>query len=148
MKLYIIVLVLIGMGGLVSFQGIINSRLSNLLGHPIQASFVSFCVGSLILFVLNLIFRVPLPSFQTIVRIPLNLWIGGALGVIYVTSAILFIPIVGTTTFLSAVIAGQLIMSLFIDHYGILNNPIHNINFLRVLGVFCLLLGVYLIKKS
>jgi transporter family-2 protein len=47
----------------------------------------------------------------------------------------------------SLIIAGQLLISLLLDHYGLLGFPAHSINIWRVLGAICLLIGVILIRQ-
>ena len=44
-------------------------------------------------------------------------------------------------------LAGQLIMSIVLDHFGALGYPIHPVNGWRLVGVGLLMVGAYLIKR-
>ena len=53
----------------------------------------------------------------------------------------------GATAMVALVLAGQLIMSIVLDHFGALGYPIHPINGWRLVGVGLLMVGAYLIKR-
>jgi uncharacterized membrane protein YdcZ (DUF606 family) len=44
-------------------------------------------------------------------------------------------------------IAGQLLLSTIIDHFGLFNFPAIRMNFARLSGIILLLAGVFLVKK-
>ena len=144
---YIFVIIALLIGGLLPVQGSINSHLSTFLKHPLQAAFVSFFVGTLALFFLNVFLKTEVPAAKELVKIPFYLFFGGLLGAIYVTSAIVLIPKIGITSLLAASIAGQLIISSVIDHFGFFNVPIHPISFGRVAGIALLATGIFLIQR-
>ncbi len=144
---YIFVIIALLIGGLLPVQGSINSHLSSLLKHPLQAAFVSFFVGTLALLFLNVFLKTEVPAAKELVKIPFYLFLGGLLGAIYVTSAIVLIPKIGITSLLAASIAGQLIISSLIDHFGFFNVPIHPISFGRVAGIALLATGTFLIQR-
>ncbi len=144
---YIFVIIALLIGGLLPVQGSINSHLSSLLKHPLQAAFVSFFVGTLALLFLNVFLKTEVPAAKELVKIPFYLFLGGLLGAIYVTSAIVLIPKIGITSLLAASIAGQLIISSLIDHFGFFNVPIHPISFGRVAGIALLATGIFLIQR-
>jgi transporter family-2 protein len=47
---------------------------------------------------------------------------------------------------LVATMAGQLVVSMLLDHFGWLGAPTHPLGISRVLGGLCLMLGVVLIR--
>ena len=73
MKIYLFLGIAFLAGGLLPIQGGINSQLSQVLKHPLQATFVSF-IGGLTLITLLLIFlHPPLPELAQIGKIPCRL---------------------------------------------------------------------------
>ncbi|MDQ3181074.1 MAG: DMT family transporter [Acidobacteriota bacterium] len=47
----------------------------------------------------------------------------------------------------SLVIAGQMLITLVIDHFGFLGVPVKEVNLLRLLGVTFITIGVILIRN-
>ncbi|WP_025864743.1 DMT family transporter [Prolixibacter bellariivorans] len=146
-KLLIIFLVMI-VGSLVAWQGAINAQLGKMLSHPLQAAFISFLGGTLALAAALLIMQIGFPSFHAVKGIPPYLLIGGLLGAIFVTSVILFVPKIGVANVLIAAVAGQLILSLIIDNYGLLGVPKQPIAASRIAGTLLVIAGLYLVNKK
>ena len=144
---YLLVIFSLVLGCFFPIQGVINAQLSRWLNHPLQGALVSFLFGTCILILANIMLRIPLPSWATAVQIPKHLWVGGIFGVVFITASIFLIPILGAATFLSSVVAGQLIGSLIIDHIGFLGLTVRPIDRWRIIGVILILLGVYFIRK-
>ncbi len=62
--------------------------------------------------------------------------LGGVLGVVYLTSIVISVPFVGVGLTMVAVIIGQLIMSMIIEHYGWLGDKKTRINKEKYLQLF------------
>lgn len=147
MTKYILIIAALLIGGFLSIQGSINAQLSSFLKHPLQASLTNFLVGTVILILLNLFLRTSVPSFSDLKAIPWYLFLGGAIGAMFVTSVVLLIPQIGVTTMLAASIAGQLIIAAVIDHFGFFGVSVHAISLSRVAGIVLLILGILLIQR-
>jgi len=80
----VLMLLMFVAGGLAATQSAVNARLSGLLGSPVQASFVSFCVGSLALCCILLLGRGGLPSLTRVVQVPPLYLVGGLFGVVFI----------------------------------------------------------------
>ncbi|MBD5655662.1 MAG: DMT family transporter, partial [Candidatus Eremiobacteraeota bacterium] len=52
----------IGAGVGLPLQAAVNVRLRQIVGHPLRASFISFCVGTVLLFVCSVAVRAPWPA--------------------------------------------------------------------------------------
>ncbi|MDD4649394.1 MAG: DMT family transporter [Desulfoplanes sp.] len=146
MKLFYILLTVIA-GCLMPIQPGINSLLSEETSGPYMASLISFVVGTGALFALCLFMRLPFPTLQTVAEVPWWYWCGGLLGAVFVTVTVIVAPRLGAVNMLTYLIAGQMLASLILDHYGVVGFPVHHLNVWRVLGVFFLVVGVTLIKK-
>jgi len=147
MTKYIFIFAALIIGGFLSVQGSINTQLSSFLKHPLQASLTNFLVGTVVLILLNIALRTSTPTISEMKAIPWYLFLGGAIGAMFVTSVVLLIPQIGVTTMLAASIAGQLIIAAIIDHYGFFGISVHAISLSRVVGIVLLILGIILIQK-
>lgn len=133
-------------GLVLPLQAGINSQLRIHVGHPLWAALVSFSGGTLALAVVLTVARVPWPAVGWIGRVPWWQWTGGLLGATFVTSAIVLAPRLGAATLVAAVVAGQMIGSLLIDHYGVAGYAQHPASLVRVIGVALVVAGVALIQ--
>ncbi len=128
-------------------QAIVNSRLAGSVGSPILAAFISFAVGTIALFVYILATGIPLNNLAASKNAPPIAWIGGLLGAFFVTVMVTIIPRVPVALAFSLAIAGQMLVTLLIDHFGLLGVPVKEINLMRVLGATLITIGVILIRK-
>ena len=143
---FIYIIVAIVAGVMFAIQPPINENVGRSLNHPIQASFISFLVGTLILLIINFALGLKLPSTDKLTAIPWWLWLaGGAIGAFVVTVALTIQPKIGAGVWISCFIFGQLVMSILLDNYGWLGLPIHSINPMRLLGAFLLAVGAILV---
>jgi bacterial/archaeal transporter family-2 protein len=128
-------------GATSSVQVIVNAQLRTYLMHPMQATFVSFAVGTLASSVYCLILRSPWPSSMEVTRAPWWVWIGGLLGTLFVWSSIVVSPRIGVAALLCAVVAGQMMASLLIDHFGWFNATPFPVSTQRLLGATLVVMG-------
>lgn len=138
-------------GALSSMQPAFNGQLSGLLGSPLKAALVNFTSGALIMLSVVTVFalRAGAPSIERIGQVPLHLWVvGGALGAMFVTTATWATPKIGAGAFFAALYAGQLIMALVLDHFGLLGLEQKPATVMRLLGVPLLLAGAWLIVNN
>lgn len=143
-----LLLVMFLAGGLAASQSALNAQLSNYLGSPIQASFISFCVGAAILGLLLLVTREGVPAFGKITRVPPQYLLGGICGSIFITSAIFLVPRIGVVKVLFLGLAGQMIVSVAIDNFGFFGLKAQPMTFLKTVGLFLILAGVAFIKHE
>jgi len=111
------------------------------------AALGSFVAGCLVLLVYLLATRTSFPSLGIVARIPPYLWIGGVLGGLYVTLAIILTPKLGVATTMGLVVAGQIGVSIILDHFGLLGLDKHPVSAGRLFGAILLAAGVILVKR-
>ena len=145
-KIVFVILVLIA-GMLAPVQAGVNFILSQHVKSFFMAALISFIVGSIGLFLYCVFTKVQFPKLHTFIYSPWWIWLGGLCGAFLVTVTIAAVPKLGATTMFAVFLAGQMIASLILDHFGLLNYPIHTLNIWRVIGVILLFAGVFLIKK-
>lgn len=131
-------------GAATSAQAAINSQLGRRFLHPFQAALLSFTIGTLACLGICLVMRVPWPSPSKLAAIPWWLWTGGILGTLYVTTSITVTHRIGVAAMLAIVIAGQMTMSLLIDHFGWFNIPQRDVSGPRLVGGILVIVGVAL----
>ena len=143
---FLVVAIVVGLltGCLLGTQPSINGALGGAVKYPLQASLISFITGTSLLLVLTIVSGQFPPAFvKPPSELPWWIWFGGAVGVVMVSTSLFFVPRIGSLWWFAAVMTGQTITALFLDHFGLLGNPRSPINGLRILGVVLLLLGVF-----
>jgi transporter family-2 protein len=110
---------------------------------------ISFGSGTAIILVLSILTGSFPPSFTTPPReLPWWIWFGGAIGVILVTSSLILVPRVGSLPWFAAVMTGQILAALVLDHYGLLGNPQATTSPLRLIGAGLMIVGVLMIVEA
>ncbi len=132
-------------GGALPVQAGINARLAVVVGGPIRASMISFAVGTIALVLLALVATRGLVSTGRVDEVPWWGWLGGAVGAGYVASVVAAAPRLGALNLFAAVIFGQIVCSVLLDHYGVLYRE-HQLSAGRVAGVVLLGTGVALVR--
>ncbi|MBR9590912.1 DMT family transporter, partial [Staphylococcus aureus] len=69
-------------------------------------------------------------------------FVGGLLGVGYLTGNLLLLPKLGATLTVIATVAGQIIMGVIIDTFGLFGATIHDFNLIKAIGVLLLIVGI------
>ena len=133
-------------GVLVGMQAPINSRLGRDLGH-VQAAAFSFVVGTVALALVASLFYGGLGSFASVGKAPWWALVGGLLGAVYVTVAILTVRTLGVSGLTATVIAGQLTAAVVIDRFGLLGIAKQPIGVERIVGLVLLAVGVLLVVR-
>jgi transporter family-2 protein len=134
-------------GALIPVQSGVNMQLAKILGHPLWGALASFCVGTLSLAIFATITGTKWPSFTQLTQAPYWMWIGGMFGAFFVATAVFVSPRLGATTTVALFIAGQMVMSLLLDHNGAAGFPVHSLNIWRILGAGLVVSGVVLIQR-
>ncbi len=135
-------------GALIPFQALVNSQLNFHIGHPIHAALISFAGGFLTFLIASIILPVSLPSLKKISSISPYYFTGGFIGSIFIFVAIVTVSKIGPSSWVALIVAGQLISSIIVDHYGLMGMHVHHVNWQRLIGGFLLIIGVILISKK
>jgi bacterial/archaeal transporter family-2 protein len=146
-NIYFYLLLALAAGAMMPTQAATNNKMAVVVGSPIMSAFISFFVGTIALFVYVLIAGIPLSSIAAAKEAPAIAWIGGLLGAFFVTAAVALVPRLGVAMTFSLVIAGQMIVTLIIDHFGLLGVPEKAVSPARIGGVLLIMAGVVLIRR-
>ncbi|HEI7781021.1 DMT family transporter [Staphylococcus aureus] len=142
MLIFYFIGVIVGM--FIPIQTSVNSRLSLYTKSPFYTSFISFSVGTICLIVLNIFINPDVFSLQFFSNQTFNYtwFVGGLLGVGYLTGNLLLLPKLGATLTVIATVAGQIIMGVIIDTFGLFGATVHEFNLIKAIGVLLLIVGI------
>lgn len=147
MQQILLIAVAILAGMFLPLQASLNAKMGAVVQNPLLGSLISFLVGTLGLLVYILLSRVPISNLLQAKTAPGLVWIAGLLGAFYVTAIILLVPKLGVALTFGLVIAGQMLVSILFDHFGLLGTPVHPISWMRGLGAILLIAGVLIIRN-
>jgi transporter family-2 protein len=138
-------------GAILPLQGAINGLLRQDLHAPLAVGLTSFVVATLavvpvLLFSTVAMSKRPKLDLHSLPTIPWWSWLGGAAGAYYVMIVFTAIPVIGAATTVGLTIAGQQLVSVLVDRYGLLCLPQRPISTVRMVSVFLLFIGVALIR--
>ena len=134
-------------GMLGPLQAGMNAKIGKTLGDPFYAALISFAVGTVGLLTVALVGRVEFSAIRTAGSVHWSLWLAGLLGAFYVTASIVLTPRLGAALTFSLVVAGQLVMAVMIDHFGMLGVPVQPVNLPRLAGIVLITAGAMLIRR-
>lgn len=143
----ILLFVALAAGTVAPLQAGLNGKMGRAIGDPFYAALISFSVGTFSLFCYGLVTRVEFADIRHAANIHWTVWCAGLLGAFYVTSIIILTPKLGSTLTFGLVVAGQLLMSVLLDHFGLLGIPVQSFNWQRLVGIVLITAGVILIRK-
>ena len=130
-------------------QTTINSTLGQQVHSSFLASLISFATGTLALFILTLIFHRSLKVHKQHAqhgRLRPFYFIGGFLGMIFVTMNIILMPHLGAAVTTIVGMLGQMLMGVIIDQFGLLGTPRNTITVRKVLGLIAIMIGIILLR--
>jgi transporter family-2 protein len=129
-------------------QAGINSQLRMALSNPVQAAFISFLIGTIILGVIALVQGDAWFKGNSLASIPWWAWLGGVLGAFNIAMSIFLAPKLGALVLAISIVVGQIVASLVLDQNGWLGYPKIDITLNRVIGALFVVVGLILVVKK
>lgn len=129
-------------------QAGINSQLRMALSNPVQAAFISFLIGTIILGVIALVQGDAWFKGNSLASIPWWAWLGGVLGAFNIAMSIFLAPKLGALVLAISIVVGQIVASLVLDQNGWLGYPKIDITLNRVIGALFVVVGLMLVVKK
>lgn len=132
------------LGVAVALQSAVNAKLRSFVQSPFLTSFISFTIGSVALF---LIFfsRGEASLLTSLTDLPVWTFIGGLLGVVYLTSNIILFQKIGGVQTAVLPIFGQVVMGVLIDQFGLFYAPLTAMTWTKALGLVVVLCSVIIV---
>jgi transporter family-2 protein len=134
-------------GGLIALQAPINSTLGKAVGN-LPAASVSFAVGLATLVGITLLVGGGFGDLGNAGDLTWYYLIGGVLGAVYVTTALIAVRTLGAGGVTAATISGQLTLSVVLDRLGVLGLAERSLSPARLLGVALLAAGTFLVVNE
>jgi transporter family-2 protein len=132
-------------GGLIALQAPINAELGKATGG-LAAALVSFAVGTVALAAIVVVSGKAAGLGSTF-DVSWYYLVGGLLGALYVTNALLAVSAIGAGGVAALTVAGQLVASVAIDRLGLFGLDQVALTPERLLGVALLLVGTVLVIR-
>ena len=144
-KLIWILLALLA-GAFLPIQAGLNTKLGKIVESPVHASMFSFLVGTVGLLAYILFSRQTV-DWSAIKDVPNYVWLGGLLGAFYVTVIILAFPKLGPGLTFGLIVAGQMTISVLMEHFNVLVAQQHPISYMKILGIMLVVAGTIIIRE-
>ena len=144
---YLYLLIALLAGAMMPTQAATNNKMAAFVDSPVLAAFISFFVGTIALFAYILISGIPLGNLAGAKDATAIAWIGGLLGAFFVAATVTLVPRLGVAMSFSLIIAGQMMVTILIDHFGLLGVEVKPISFARIAGILLITAGVVLIRR-
>ena len=140
-----ILIIMIGLAGgiAVGLQSPMASMLTQRLGI-FESVFIVHVGGALIALVPLLVYGSKLGQWRSV---PWYTFGAGIFGLVVIAAISYMIPRVGVAASITTVVAGQLLVGMILDQYGLLGAAAKPLDVTRVLGLGVVLVGVWLTVK-
>lgn len=133
-------------GILMAVQGSINATLSKAIGI-LESTFIVHVTGTLIVIALLFILRLGKGNFSMYTQAPWYAYLGGAVGVGIIYLVVVSIPKVGVANATTAIIVGQVLAALAIDHFGLFGLQRMPCGWCQLAGMLLLAVGAKLLLR-
>ena len=140
---FVYLIIALAAGVALATQSAINTQLAKAMsGEAVIATFISFAVGTIVLFFIAWVKTDLWGNLSTVPSQPWWKLIGGILGAVVVFTTVLLAPKLGITAMLFFIIVGQLISATTIDHFGLIGMPIREVNITKFIGLIIVAFGL------
>jgi transporter family-2 protein len=133
-------------GALQAWGPPMNNALKKALVNPWLSSLVSFLPIVAALAVVWICLPKPMPSTDSLSRMPWWAPLGGLIGAFAVVAGLLFVGKVGAGAFAGLTITANIMMSLVIDKFGLFGMETHALSVGRMAGAVLMVGGIALIS--
>ena len=125
-----------------------NSKLRDAVQSPSLAILIAFIIGTLGLTGLTLAGVLGRGQLVGLGQVPWWGWTGGLLSGFAVLCSMVALKPLGAAPVISAMIVGQLVMAMLLDHFGWLDVERSPINIWKVAGAILLLVGAVVMQHK
>jgi bacterial/archaeal transporter family-2 protein len=133
-------------GVLMAVQGSLNAALSKAVGI-LESTFIVHITGTIIVVLLLYVLRLGKGNMALYGQAPWYAYLGGAVGVGIIYLVVSSIPKVGVANATTAIIVGQVLAALAIDHFGLFGLQRMPCGWCQLAGLLLLAVGAKLLLK-
>jgi transporter family-2 protein len=135
-------------GAFIPVMAILKGRLGKSMGEALHASVILFGVGFLFCLTVALVLTKSLPHATDLANAKPIEYLGGFIVGFYVISATLLAPRIGLANFIVCAVSAQIIISVVIDHFGLLGAMVRPVSVTRLVGIGLLIAGIIVTQIS
>lgn len=134
-------------GIFMAIQGSLNAVLSKYIGL-IETTFLVHAIGTGILVIVLFVFKMGKGSLMRFAEAPWYAYLGGVISVLIIYLVAASIPQVGMANATTAIIVGQVLTAILIDHFGGFGLDKSLFSWNDLFGLILLAVGAYLLLKQ
>jgi bacterial/archaeal transporter family-2 protein len=138
---------IVAAGALQAFGAVMSAQLRISLTNPWLALTVIFALNFFFFAGLFAVQPRPLPTIEGIGTMPWWAPLAGLTGAVAVFAGLAFVDKIGAAPLNGLIITANLLTSLVIDHFGLMNMPVHAANAQRIVGGILMAAGIFLISR-
>lgn len=124
-----------------------NGNVGSIVKNPRMGNALFWCIGAITALVIAFTGWEG-EFFSRMKEVPLFLLSAGILGACLVFGIAWIIPKLGAGPVMIIMLSGQIIAGLVLSHFGLLGSPVEKIDWLKLLGVVVMIIGVLLATYS
>lgn len=145
---WVLWLIALATGAANPFQSGTNAELNKQSGQPVWTGLVVYAIGFTALLLVQTIFRPALPSPARLREVHWWAWMGGLISIAPTLAGLTLAQRLGSGVFTGLSITAAILMSVFIDHYGLIGFRQHSASPERFIGCGLMIAGVWLVTRS
>lgn len=129
------------------FQAGTNAELKTQLAQPLWATVWVYASGLLGVLLAQAFIRQPLPSATHVHNVPWWAWMGGIISILATFAGLAFAQQLGAGTFTGISITITTVVSIALDHFGLLGFRQHLASPTRLAGGLLMVAGIWMVMR-
>jgi transporter family-2 protein len=129
------------------FQSGTNAALKTQLGQPVWATLWVYATGLLGVLLVQVFLRQPLPSAAHASTVSWWAWTGGLISIIATVIGLMLAQKLGSGVFTGVSITASVIVSIILDHFGMIGLKQHAASPMRIVGGVLMVCGIWLVAR-
>lgn len=129
------------------FQAGTNAELKTQLSQPLWATVWVYATGLLGVLLVQLFARQPLPGAHQVHAVPWWAWTGGLISILATFAGLMFAQQLGAGVFTGLTITMSVVVSILLDHYGLIGFKQHTASPMRIAGGLLMVLGIWMVSR-
>jgi transporter family-2 protein len=134
-------------GGANPFQSGTNAQLRTSLGQPLWTTAWVYASGLIGVLLVQTFVREPMPLAADATHAPWWAWVGGAISIVATFGGLTLAQKLGSGVFTGLSLTASLLVSIVLDHFGLIGFKQHTASPLRLLGAALMVGGVWLVSR-
>lgn len=131
-------------GGLTAVEAGANVQLAKTLGGPWWAALIFSAISAVLLVTFACFLAGPFPV-SAVRDVPWWAWMGGVISAMFVLVLFIAPGVLGAGVFTGLTVTTALVVSIALDHWGLVGFPVHVAGLGRLLGAALMVVGLILV---